>query len=74
VFVAHPRHYLSLIETKPNAFDLATALQNWALRQTFQHMRHLLEARMGSKGKGEFLQILALLEAIPMEVVTFAVN
>ena len=29
---------------------------------------------MGNKGKREFIQILRLLEAIPMEIVTFAVN
>ncbi|MEV9454812.1 IS21 family transposase, partial [Klebsiella pneumoniae] len=65
---------LALIETKPNALDQAAALQDWALPQAFQHMRHLLEARMGNKGKREFIQILRLLEAIPMEIVTFAVN
>jgi len=74
MFVANPLHYLALIETKPNALDQAAALQDWALPQAFQHMRHLLEARMGNKGKREFIQILRLLEAIPMEIVTFAVN
>ena len=29
---------------------------------------------MGNKGKREFIQILRLLEAIPMEIATFAVN
>ena len=32
--------------------------------------RHLLEARMGNKGKREFIQVLRLLEAIPMEVLS----
>lgn len=29
---------------------------------------------MGNKGKREFIQVLRLLEAIPMEVVTLAIN
>ena len=71
-FIANPLHYLALIETKPNALDQAAALQNWALPEVFQHLRHLLEVRMGNKGKREFIQVLRLLEAMPMEVVTFA--
>lgn len=74
MFVANPLHYLALIETKPGALDQAAALQGWDLPEVFQHLRHLLEARMGNKGKREFIPVLRLLEAIPMEVVTFAVN
>lgn len=73
-FVFDPLHYLALIETKPNALDQAAALQGWALPEVFQHLRHLLEARMGNRGKREFIQVLRLLEAMPMEVVTFAVT
>lgn len=74
LFVANPLHYLALIETKPGALDQAAALQGWDLPEVFQHLRHLLEARMGNKGKREFIQVLRLLEAIPMEVVTLAIN
>ena len=74
VFVADPLHYLALIEMKPNALDQAAALQDWALPHVFQHLRHLLEARMGNRGKREFIQVLRLLEAMPMEIVTFAVT
>jgi transposase len=73
VFVSNPLHYLALIEIKPNALDQAAALQGWELPEVFQHLRHLLEARMGNRGKREFIQVLRLLEAIPMEIVTFAV-
>ena len=73
-FIADPLHYLALIEMKPNALDQAAALQNWDLPEVFQHLRHLLEARMGNKGKREFIQVLRLLEAIPKEVVTYAVT
>ncbi len=72
-FVFDPLHYLALIETKPNALDQAAPLQGWDLPEVFQHMRHLLEARMGNRGKREFIQILRLLEAMPQAVVTAAV-
>ena len=74
VFVSNPLHYLALIEIKPNALDQAAALQSWDLPEVFQHLRHLLEARMGNRGKREFIQVLRLLEAMPMEIVTFAVT
>ena len=73
-FIADPLHYLVLIETKPNALDQAAALQGWDLPEVFQHLRHLLEARMGNRGKREFIQVLRLMEAMPKEVVTFAVT
>lgn len=73
VFVADPLHYLALLETKPGALDQAAALQGWNLPEVFQHLRHLLEARMGNRGKREFIQVLRLLEALPMDIVTAAV-
>jgi len=74
VFVADPLHYLALIETKPNSLDQAAALQGWALPEVFQHLRHLLEARMGNKGKREFIQVLRLMEAMPQDIVASAVT
>ena len=73
-FVADPIHYLALIETKPNALDQAAALQGWELPDVFQHLRHMLEARMGNRGKREFIQVLRLLEALPLDVITAAVT
>lgn len=73
-FVANPLHYLALIEQKPGALDQAAALQGWDLPEIFQHLRHLLEARMGNKGKREFIQVLRLLEALPLACVTDAVT
>ena len=73
-FVANPLHYLALIEMKPNALDQAAALQGWNLPEVFQHLRHLLEARMGNRGKREFIQVLRLLEAMSLDVVTDAVS
>ena len=74
MFVADPLHYLALLEMKPGALDQAAALQDWALPEVFQHLRHLLEARMGNKGKREFIQVLRLMEAMPQEIVAFAVT
>lgn len=74
MFVADPLHYLALIETKPNALDQAAALQGWELPDVFQHLRHLMEARMGNRGKREFIQVLRLLEALPLDMVTGAVT
>ena len=73
-FVFDPLHYLALIERKPNALDQAAPLKDWGLPEAFQHLRHLLEARMGNRGKREFIQVLRLMEAIPKEVVTDAVT
>jgi hypothetical protein len=73
-FIFDPLHYLALIETKPNALDQAAPLKDWDLPETFQHLRHLMEARMGNRGKREFIQVLRLMEAIPKEVVTYAVT
>ena len=74
VFVFDPLHYLALIETKPSALDQAAPLQDWDLPEPFQHLRHLLEARMGNRGKREFIQVLRLMEAFPKEVVAAAVT
>jgi len=74
VFVSDPLHNLALIETKPNALDQAAALQGWNLPEVFQHLRHLLEARMGNRGKREFIQVLRLMEAAPQDVVAYAVT
>jgi transposase len=73
-FVFDPLHYLALIEAKPNALDQAAPLQGWDLPEAFQHLRHLLEARMGNRGKREFIQVLRLMETMPKEVVTSAVT
>jgi hypothetical protein len=44
------------------------------LPPAFQHLRHLLEARMGDRGKREFIQVLRLLEIAAKEVVAAAVS
>jgi transposase len=71
-FVFEPRHYLALLEQKPGALDQAAPLQGWTLPQLFQHLRRLLEARMGNRGKREFIQVLRLMEVFPETIVANA--
>ena len=61
-YIYDPLHYLALIEQKTNALDQATPLADWELPEVFLILRRLMEARMGKKGKREFVQVLRLLE------------
>ena len=71
-FVFEPRHYLALLEQKPGALDQAAPLQGWALPETLCHLRRLMEARMGKRGKREFVQVLRLTEAFAETIVVAA--
>ncbi len=62
-FVFDPLHYLALLEQKIGALDQAAPLAGWDLPEEFTTLRRLLEARMGKRGKREFVQVLRLLEA-----------
>ena len=73
-FVFNPLHYLALIEQKINALDQAAPLANWALPEEFVMLRRLLEARMGKKGKREFVQVLRLMEVFRIDDVAAAVR
>jgi len=68
-----PLHYLALIERKPGALDQAAPLQGWDLPEAFAHLRRLLEARMGNRGKREYIQVLRLIEVFDLPVVAAAV-
>ena len=61
-YIYDPLHYLALIEQKTNALDQAAPLAGWELPEVFLILRRLMEARMGKKGKREFVQVLRLLE------------
>jgi len=65
-YIFDPLHYLALIEQKTNALDQAAPLVNWELPDVFATLRRLLEARMGKKGKREYVQVLRLLETFAM--------
>ncbi len=71
-FVFDPKHYLALLEQKPGALDQAAPMQSWALPEPLRHLRRLLEARMGNRGKREFIQALRLIEVFPEPVVAAA--
>ena len=74
-----PLHYLPLIEHKVGALDQAAPLAGWQLPEVFATLRRLMEARMGTAGKREYVQVLRLLESfrlvevevrIPMKAAT----
>lgn len=73
-FVFNPLHYLELIEQKTNALDQAAPLADWTLPEEFGTLRRLLEARMGKKGKREFVQVLRLMEVFKIDDVTGGVR
>ncbi len=72
--VFNPLHYLALLERKTNALDQAAPLAGWVLPEGFAQMRHLMEARLGKKGKREFVQVLRLLETFALAEVAQAIN
>src|SRR6476469_2564759 len=65
--VFEPLHYLALLEQKVGALDQAAPLVGWDLPEEFARLRRLLEARMGKRGKREFVQVLRLLETFRPE-------
>ena len=68
-FIFDPRHYLALLERKVGALDQAAPLQGWELPEAFATLRRLLETRMGTPGKREYVQVLRLLEMFRPEEV-----
>ena len=73
-FVYDPIHYLPLLEQKTAALDQAAPLQGWELPEEYRTLRRLLEARMGKRGKREFVQALRLLEHFSHQEVHHAVQ
>jgi len=73
-FVFDPLHYLALLERKIGALDQAAPLVGWELPDEFATLRRLLEARMGKRGKREFVQVLRLMEVFRAEDVLAGVR
>jgi hypothetical protein len=73
-FIFDPLHYLALLEHKIGALDQAAPLVGWELPEEFATLRRLLEARMGKRGKREFVQIPRLLEVFRGEDVLVGVK
>jgi len=72
--IFNPLHYLALLEQKPNALDQAAPLSGWVLPQGFAELRRLMEARLGKKGKREYVQTLRLLETFALAEVSRAID
>src|SRR5271156_6443204 len=72
--VFDPLHYLALLEQKPNALDQAAPLVGWVLPESFPQLRRLMEARLGKKGKREYVQTLRLLETFTLMDVSRAIS
>jgi transposase len=69
-----PLHYLALLEQKTNALEQAAPLAGWELPEDFATMRRLMEARLGKKGKREYVQTLRLLETFALPEVARAID
>ena len=69
-----PLHYLALLEQKTNALDQAAPLVGWKMPEGFGELRRLMEARLGKKGKREFIQVLRLAETFALTEVAQAID
>ncbi len=68
-----PLHSLELLERKANALDQAAPLENWGLPEEFATLRRLLESRMGTRGRREYIQVLRLIEIFALGDVAAAI-
>src|ERR1700730_15397308 len=73
-FIYNPLHYLALLEQKTKALDQAAPLDNWRLADCVHRLRRLMEARMGTAGRREFIQVLRLMENFHQHQVEQAVS
>jgi transposase len=72
--IFNPLHYLALLEQKTNALDQAAPLQGLHLPEELIELRRQMEARLGKRGRREFVQVLRLLETFSMAEVSAAVR
>jgi transposase len=73
-FIYSPLHYLALLEQKTKALDQAARLEDWRLADCIHRMRRLMEARRGTAGRREFIQVLRLMEDFHQHQVEQAVS
>jgi hypothetical protein len=69
-----PLHYLALLEHKSQALDQAAPLEGWQLPEEFTELRRQMEARLGKRGRREYVQVLRLLETFSLAEVAAAVR
>jgi transposase len=72
--IFNPLHYLALLEQKTNALDQAAPLEGWQLPEEFIELRRQMEARLGKRGRREYVQVLRLLETFSLPEVSTAVR
>ena len=72
--IFNPLHYLALLEKKTNALDQAAPLEGWQLPEEFVELRRQMEARLGKRGRREYVQVLRLLETFSLAEVAGAVR
>lgn len=72
--IFNPLHYLALLEQKTNALDQAVPLQGLHLPEEFLELRRQMEARLGKRGRREYVQVLRLMETFTREEVAAAVR
>jgi hypothetical protein len=72
--IFNPLHYLALLEQKTNALDQAAPLEGWHLPEEFSELRRQMEARLGKRGRREYVQVLRLLETFSLPEVSTAVR
>jgi transposase len=72
--IFNPLHYLALLEQKTNALDQAAPLEGWQLPEEFIELRRQMEARLGKRGRREYVQVLRLLETFSLAEVAAAVR
>jgi transposase len=72
--IFNPLHYLALLEQKSNALDQAAPLQGLVLPEEFIELRRQMEARLGKRGRREYVQVLRLLETFSLAEVAAAVR
>jgi hypothetical protein len=72
--IFNPLHYLALLEQKTNALDQAAPLEGWQLPEEFLELRRQMEARLGKRGRREYVQVLRLLETFSVAEVAAGVR
>ena len=66
--------YLALLEQKSDALDQAAPLAGWQLPEEFLELRRQMEARLGKRGRREYVQGLRLLETFSLTDVAAGVR
>lgn len=72
--VFDPLHYLALLEQKTARWIRRRRFRAGSCRREFAELRRQMEARLGKRGRREYVQVLRLLETFPMGEVGAAIR